>query len=208
MTITIQHPHAPWSVKVPTPAYEAAVPKVLAGAKHHEVFETLRDHGTPVRGGGRGKYPASQAATALMARHAEGLLDPRSRITKAFDALRGYRLTKAEAEELVYKVLAPCVAGSGVKIVLVDEDKHAANRSGTSGEVDGGMIEMLSADNRAMKAAGGKLAEAAAHVVHHYDGLHRLSAAAAAWLQVIANEGGRGDRHAPVDGTSERAPGA
>ncbi|MCG7348821.1 hypothetical protein [Sphingomonas sp. ACRSK] len=195
-------------MKVPAPAYEAAVQKVLEGGTHHEVFETLRDHGTPVRGGGLGKYPASQAATALLARHAEGMIVPRPRVARAFDALRGYRLSKAEAEDLVYKILAPCVAGTGVKILLVDEDKHAANRSGTSSEVDGGMIEMLSADNRAMKAAGGKLAEAAAHVVHHYDGLHRLSAAAAAWLQVIANEGGRGDRHAPMDGTSERAPGA
>lgn len=202
MTITIQHPHAPWSVKVPTPAYEAALPKVLAGAKHHEVFETLRDHGTPVRGGGRGKYPASQAATALMSRHAEGLLDPRPRFTKAFDALRGYRLTRSEAEDLVCKVLAPCVAGTGVKILLVDEDKHAANRSGTSSEArEPGFYWVLpifdvdgDADSWHQK-----------HQPAYWDGTiwHMLGVEDEAWQPKWV-----GERIAPMDGTSERAPGA
>lgn len=56
--------------------------------------------------------------------------------------------------------------------------------------------EMLMADNRRMRAAGLKLAEAAMHVVREFDGTHRLSLAAAEWAKAIADEGGRGERYA------------
>jgi len=46
-------------------------------------------------------------------------------------------------------------------------------------------------DNTAMRKAGGKLATAALHVVHEYDGLHRLMLAVSEWSQVVTGEGGR-----------------
>ena len=52
--------------------------------------------------------------------------------------------------------------------------------------------EFLSRDNKAMRIAGCKLAEAAIRVIREYDGLHRLSLAVAEWSKVIACEGGRG----------------
>ena len=51
--------------------------------------------------------------------------------------------------------------------------------------------EMLIKDNKAMREAGGELAERAMYVVNNYDGLHRLSIAIARWCEVIANEGNR-----------------
>lgn len=56
-------------------------------------------------------------------------------------------------------------------------------------------VEQLIADNKAMRKAGGLLAEAAIAVVTDYDGCHRLSLAVSDWAKVIANEGGRGERH-------------
>lgn len=60
-------------------------------------------------------------------------------------------------------------------------------------------IEMLSKDRARMRAAGLALAEAALHVVREYDGVHRLSLAVAAWAKAIADEGGREERHKPVN---------
>lgn len=57
------------------------------------------------------------------------------------------------------------------------------------------MDEMLSANNARMREAGCELAAAAMRVVGTHDGLHRLAAAVARWSTVIANEGGRGERH-------------
>lgn len=50
-------------------------------------------------------------------------------------------------------------------------------------------------DASALRLAGGQLATAAQHVVHHYDGIHRLALAISRWNQTIADEGGRGDQH-------------
>ena len=40
--------------------------------------------------------------------------------------------------------------------------------------------------------AGNDLAEAAVHVVCHYDGIHRLSKAISRWFLAVANQNGRG----------------
>lgn len=58
--------------------------------------------------------------------------------------------------------------------------------------------EFLIRDNAAMRRAGCELAEAALNVIREYDGTHRLALAAAAWMQTIANEGGRGETHGGV----------
>lgn len=58
------------------------------------------------------------------------------------------------------------------------------------------LVEMLCEDNRRMRIAGCKLAEAALHVIYEYDGLHRLSIAVAAWAEAVAGEGGREKRYA------------
>lgn len=62
-------------------------------------------------------------------------------------------------------------------------------------EVEREAVEMLSADNHRLRSAGGRMAEAALHVVHHADGLHRLALAVSDWCVAVAAEGGRGDRH-------------
>lgn len=62
-------------------------------------------------------------------------------------------------------------------------------------EVLGEHIEFISRDNRDLREVGTKLAEAAMYSVREHDGLHRLSLAAAAWCETLANEGGRGERH-------------
>ena len=51
--------------------------------------------------------------------------------------------------------------------------------------------EMLINDNRKMREAGCRLAEAALRVVRTYDGCHRLAIAVAKWAEVIAAEGNR-----------------
>lgn len=63
--------------------------------------------------------------------------------------------------------------------------------------------EFLARDNRALRAAGGKLAEAALYVVHNYDGLHRLSLAVSEWSQTVADEGGRPHGQPVRDDTAE-----
>ncbi len=60
---------------------------------------------------------------------------------------------------------------------------------------DAEKVRMLITDNAAMRKAGLELVAAAAYTVTEYDGLHRLSLAAAGFLQVVADEGGRGERH-------------
>jgi hypothetical protein len=54
-------------------------------------------------------------------------------------------------------------------------------------------VAFLAVENRKMRDAGCALAEAAMRVVRDYDGVHRLAAAVAHWMEVLANEGGRGD---------------
>ena len=51
---------------------------------------------------------------------------------------------------------------------------------------------MLINDNRAMRQAGCKLAEAALRVIREYDGLHRLALAVTEWSRVVSCEGRRG----------------
>jgi len=53
------------------------------------------------------------------------------------------------------------------------------------------VLEFVLKDNKAMKVAGGKLAEAAIRVVSEGDGCHRLALAISSWCQTIADEGGR-----------------
>jgi hypothetical protein len=60
-----------------------------------------------------------------------------------------------------------------------------------SGEVERGMIDMLTRDHKRMRNAGTILAEAALRVVREYDGLHRLALAVASWSAAIADEGDR-----------------
>lgn len=51
--------------------------------------------------------------------------------------------------------------------------------------------QALVADNARLRLAGGRMAEAALRVVHHYDGTHRLALAVAGWCEAVAAEGGR-----------------
>lgn len=53
------------------------------------------------------------------------------------------------------------------------------------------LIEFLIEDNKRLRAAGCKIAEAAMHVAREYDGVHRLMLATSEWAKAIANEGGR-----------------
>lgn len=63
---------------------------------------------------------------------------------------------------------------------------------------DGQMLEMLLADNRRLREAGCKLAEAALRMIREYDGTHRLALAVAEWAKAVADEGGRGkEAHVP-----------
>jgi len=71
----------------------------------------------------------------------------------------------------------------------------AAPEPAAGGDYPPGIVNMLSADNRAMRAAGTQLAEAALRVIREYDGCHRLSLAVAEWSKVLGDEGGRGERH-------------
>lgn len=57
---------------------------------------------------------------------------------------------------------------------------------------DGDKIRFLIDENRKLREAGCKLAEASMHVIREYDGIHRLSLAVSEWAKTIANEGGRG----------------
>jgi len=52
--------------------------------------------------------------------------------------------------------------------------------------------EFLAEENRQLRKAGCKLAEAALHVAREYDGIHRLMLAVSEWAAAVANEGGRG----------------
>ena len=56
--------------------------------------------------------------------------------------------------------------------------------------------QFLVEENRSLREAGCKLAEAAMRVVREFDGLHRLSLAVSEWSLAIANEGRRGERFA------------
>ena len=55
------------------------------------------------------------------------------------------------------------------------------------------IIEMLATDNKHLRNAGCKLAEAALKVATEYDGVHRLLLAVSEWAKTVANEGGRSD---------------
>ena len=56
------------------------------------------------------------------------------------------------------------------------------------------LIEMLKDDNKQLRNAGCKLAEAALKVATEYDGVHRLMLATSEWARAIADEGGRGEK--------------
>src|SRR5690606_31272517 len=58
--------------------------------------------------------------------------------------------------------------------------------------MSGDEIQRLSKELDELKKAGGMLAEAATHVVTHYDGVHRLRLALAHWHKTMADEFGRG----------------
>lgn len=51
--------------------------------------------------------------------------------------------------------------------------------------------QFLAEENRRLRKAGCKLAEAALHVAREYDGIHRLLLAVSEWSAALANEGGR-----------------
>ena len=53
------------------------------------------------------------------------------------------------------------------------------------------LIEMLIKDNKRLRNAGCKLAEAALRVATEYDGVHRLMLATSEWTKAVADEGGR-----------------
>jgi len=60
-------------------------------------------------------------------------------------------------------------------------------------DVDNQISRMLTEDNKKLKNAGFKLANAASRVVQDYDGVHRLSLALSEWYLAIANQGGRNE---------------
>jgi len=53
------------------------------------------------------------------------------------------------------------------------------------------LIEILKNDNKRLRNAGCKLAEAALRVATEYDGVHRLMLATSEWAKAVADEGGR-----------------
>lgn len=55
--------------------------------------------------------------------------------------------------------------------------------------------QFLVEENRALRVAGCKMAEAALHVALESDGVHRLLLAVSEWIKVMADEGGRGERY-------------
>jgi hypothetical protein len=55
--------------------------------------------------------------------------------------------------------------------------------------------EFLAQENTKLRRAGCKLAEAAIYVAREHDGIHRLMLAVSEWTKVVADEGGRGERH-------------
>lgn len=59
--------------------------------------------------------------------------------------------------------------------------------------------EWLVEENRQLRKAGCKLAEAALRVAREYDGIHRLMLAVSEWADAIANEGGRGKTNKDAD---------
>lgn len=58
--------------------------------------------------------------------------------------------------------------------------------------------EYLVIENKHLREAGCKLAEAAMRVVRTHDGVHRLSLAVSGWATAVANEGGRGKPNTQV----------
>ena len=54
--------------------------------------------------------------------------------------------------------------------------------------------EWLTEENKQLRKAGCKLAEAALYVAREHDGVHRLMLAVSEWAMAVANEGGRGKR--------------
>ena len=54
------------------------------------------------------------------------------------------------------------------------------------------LIQILTDDNKRLRDAGCKLAEAALRVAVEYDGVHRLMLATSEWAKAVADEGGRG----------------
>jgi len=59
--------------------------------------------------------------------------------------------------------------------------------------------QWLIEENKQLRIAGCKMAEAALRVVREYDGLHRLMLAVSEWSKAIADEGGRGKTNGEVD---------
>lgn len=59
--------------------------------------------------------------------------------------------------------------------------------------------EFLAEENRQLRKAGCKLAEAALHVTREYDGVHRLMLAVSEWATAVANEGGRGKANSIIE---------
>ena len=55
-----------------------------------------------------------------------------------------------------------------------------------------GVAAELVAENRKLRSAGCKLAEAAIRVAQEYDGVHRLMLTVSEWAKTVADEGGRG----------------
>ena len=60
--------------------------------------------------------------------------------------------------------------------------------------------EFLATENRGLRIAGCKLAEAALRVAREYDGVHRLMLAVSEWAKAVADEGGRGTANAALTG--------
>lgn len=52
-------------------------------------------------------------------------------------------------------------------------------------------VDFLVEENKKLREAGMKLAEASLRVIRTYDGVHRLSKAVSEWCATIAGEGGR-----------------
>jgi hypothetical protein len=74
----------------------------------------------------------------------------------------------------------------GLKVIPSQREKSMGN------DVEVGLINMLIKDNKSLRDAGCKLAEASIMAINEHDGLHRLSLAVAEWCRAVASEGGRG----------------
>jgi hypothetical protein len=85
-----------------------------------------------------------------------------------------------------------------------NENQQSAREGSPAPTCSPSVEEFLSENNRQLRKAGCKLAEAALHVAREYDGVHRLMLAVSEWATAVANEGGRSKANAKVNPSPDK----